>query len=268
MKTILCALITLLPLGLSAAAPAQVDIIRTLHGKTYRQCSILQRDADGVAFKHQKGTARVLYADLPADTRYALGYDARAAAQLERSRAQARAERAEAQRLQQKRAAELRHAARLAEIKQLSQWSQMMMAASYLQGMGGGVAPFPGPVPAVGFAAPGWSGNWGYGYGYGYGSGWPHHHRRPAVSWEGVGIATIGAGSGGVYVPQSGGFIFTGPGPQPVRYSPTLGYYNPGRVPVRSFGTFNVVPGLMAPNPPAVVPGVARHGSVSMPAPR
>lgn len=263
MKTILCALVTL-PLGFAAAAPAQVGTIQTLHGKTYRQCKILQRDADGIAFTHQKGTARVLYADLPADTRYELGYDAKAAAELERSRAQARQEELEARRLRQTRAAELRHAARLAEIKRLSLWNEAMMAAYY---QGGGVVPFAGPVPAVGFAAPGW-GTWNNGFGFGFPhGGWQHHpHRRPPVTWEGVGIATIGSGSGGIYTPQSGGFIFTGP--SPVRYSPTLGYYNPGRVPVRSFGTFNTVPGLMAPNPPAVVPGVGRHGSVSMPASR
>lgn len=263
MKTILCAL-ALLPLGFAAAAPVvQVGTIRTLHGKTYRQCKIVQRDAHGISFKHLNGTARVLFADLPADTRDELGYDARAAAALERSRVQERQEKLDAQRLRQKRADELRHAARLAEIKRLSSWNAALIA-TYYQGGGG----YTGPIPAVGFAAPGWGA--GAGFGYPYGGYKPHHsYRQNARGWEGVGIATIGSGSGGIYVPQSGGFIFTG---QPyARYSPTLGYYNAGPYappPVRSLGTFGVVPGLAAPNPPAVVPGVGIRGGISMPAAR
>lgn len=273
MKTILCALITL-PLGLAFAAPAvQVDTIRTLHGRTYRNCRIIQRDADGVAFTHAKGTARLLFNDLPQSTCYELGYSPQATAELERSRDVARQAKVEQQRLRQKRAEELRHAARLAEIKRLSQ-QPLVIYAPY--GGGGG---FAGPVPAVGFAAAGWNQGYGYGgssYGYGYGGGsgsghggWqfhPHHNTR---GWEGVGIAPIVAGTGGIYAPQSGGFNFTNL-PQ-VHYSPTLGYYNPGgyaQRPVSSIGTFGYVPGLAAPNPPPVVPGVGIRGSVSLPAHR
>lgn len=253
MKTILCTIITL-TFTLAQAAPEQeLEVIHTLHGKSYRQCKIMQRDADGVAFSHVKGIARVLFSDLPESLRIELGYDSGAAADLQRSRDLARAEKAAQQQKQRERAAELRHEARLAEIKRQAQRPVIVM-----QSPSG--AFFSGPVPAVGFAAPGWGGDFFH----------PQHGlARRAGSWEGVGIATIGAGSGGIYVPQSGGFYFTGV-PQ-VHYSPTLGYYNPGGFAppaVPSRGTFGVVPGLAAPNPPAVVPGVGRSGGVSLGAPK
>lgn len=255
MKTILLSLITL-QLGLGAAASAlEVAVIQTIHGKSYRQCKIVQRDPDGVAFTHQKGTARVLFSDLPEAMRAELGYNAKAEAALEQSRTQAKAAKAEADRLRQKQRAELLHAARLAEIKRLSQQQQSIIVMQQ-------AAAFGGPVPAVGFAAPGWGG--------GYFGG---HHFKPAPprrqGWDNVGIATLGAGSGGIYVPQSGGFFFTGL-PQ-VHYSPTLGYYNPGfasHPALRQTGAFGVVPGLAAPATPAVVPGVAIRGSASFPARR
>lgn len=253
MKTILSALITL-TCGLTFAAPKQeVAVIHTLHGRSYQQCKIMQRDADGVAFSHRKGIARVLFSDLPESLRIELGYNAAAAADLQRTRELARKEKAEQQQKQRERAAELRHEAQLAEIKRLTQRPVIVMqspAGAY----------FSGPVPAVGFAAPGWGG------------GFFRPQRGPVSrrgTWDNVGIATIGAGSGGIYVPQSGGFYFTGV-PQ-VHYSPTLGYYNPGRYvspAVPSRGTFGVVPGLAAPNSPAVVPGVGRSGGASLGAPR
>jgi hypothetical protein len=251
MKTILSALI-ILSLAHSHAAPAQdVETIHTIRGKTYLRCKILQRDADGVAFSHQNGTARILFSDLPESTRFELGYNAQAASDLEKSREKARQEKEAERRLQQERAAELRHAARLAEIKRQSQLQQPPMII-YQQG-----STYTGPVPAVGFAAAA-----------GWGGVVPPVVPR-ARGWENVGIATIGSGSGGIYVPQSGGFIFTGL-PQ-VHYSPTLGYYNPGGFAtpvVPSIGTFGTVPGLAAPMPPAVVPGVSISGSATMPVPR
>lgn len=252
MKTILCALITL-PLGLAVAAPESwMANIQTLQGRSYKQCKIVQRDPEGVTFTHQKGTARLLFSELPESTRYQLGYSPKAAADLEKSRAQARQEKAAAQRLNQQRAEELRQAARVAELKRLSQ-QPIIIYPQFGQ-------PFAGPVPAVGFASTG--------YGYGQPRPWKRWQYHPHIrGWDGVGIANIGAGSGGVYVPQSGGFVFTGL-PQ-VHYSPTLGYYNPGQnSAVRSNGHFGHVPGLAAPNPPAVVPGVSIRGSATLPAGR
>lgn len=258
MKTILCALITL-PLGFAVAAPeSQMATIQTLQGKAYKQCKVVQRDPDGVVFTHSKGRARVLFDDLPQSTCLQLGYSPSAAAEFQKSRDIARQEKIDTQRLQQKRAEELRHAVRLAEIKQAAQRPVIIYQQSGTS--------FAGPVPAVGFAAPGYGYNYGYG-GRGYrrpGAGWQYHpHIR---GWEGVGIATIGSGSGGIYTPQSRGFIFTNM-PQ-VHYSPTLGYYNPGyyaQPAVPSRGTFGFVPGLAAPNPPAVVPGASIRGSASFP---
>lgn len=240
MKTIFLALITL-PLGFACAAPSlELATIQTIHGKTYQQCKIVQRDPDGVAFTHLKGTARVLFNDLPESTRLELGYNAQAAAELETNREQARQTKIKENLRQQERLAELRHAARLAEIKRLSQQPVILFQQS---------APFAGPVPAVGFAAPGWGSGFSWHGGH-------HHAGAQPRGWDNVGIATIGSGSGGIYVPQSGGFFFTGL-PQ-VHQSPTLGWYNSG------FGS-PVVPGLAAPNPPAVVPGVRLPGSASFP---
>lgn len=242
MKTILSALIML---SLGHVLAQEVTTIHTLHGKTYQRCKILQRDADGVAFTHHKGTARVLFSDLPESTRFELGYNAQAASDLEKSREKARQEKEAERRLQQERAAELRHAARLAEIKRQSQQQPLII---YQQ-----PSAYTGPVPAVGFASADWD----------FPQRWPHVPRNRTRGWENVGIATIGSGSGGIYVPQSGGFIFTGL-PQ-VRYSPTLGYYNTGAVAAPARGAFGFVPGLAAPAPPAVVPGAGIRGSFSAP---
>lgn len=252
MKTILSALITLI-VGVSFAATKQeLEVIHTLHGKSYQQCKIMQRDADGVAFSHLKGIARVLFSDLPESTRFELGYNPGAAADLQSAREAARKEKADKARQQQERAAELLHAARLAEIKRLTQTPRVIVVPAPS-------APYyTGPVPAVGFAASGW-----------FGGGHRARFVPPTYQfrgWENVGIATIGSGSGGIYLPQSGGFYFTGV-PQ-VHYSPTLGYYNPGGFAapaVPSRGNFDFVPGLAAPNPPAVVPGAAIPGRASLP---
>jgi hypothetical protein len=238
MKTILSALIML---SLGHVLAQEVTTIHTLHGKTYQRCKILQRDADGVAFTHHKGTARVLFSDLPESTRFELGYNAQAASDLQKSREKARQEKEAERRLQQERAAELRHAARLAEIKRQSQQQPLII---YQQ-----PSAYTGPIPAVGFASADWD----------FPQRWPHVPRYRTRGWENVGIASIGSGSGGIYVPQSGGFIFTGL-PQ-VRYSPTLGYYNTGAVAAPSRGAFGFVPGLAAP----VVPGAGIRGSFSAP---
>ncbi|MBL9178474.1 MAG: hypothetical protein JNM65_10445 [Verrucomicrobiaceae bacterium] len=252
MKTFLAALILLAPASAMCAPVLELAVIETVHGKVYRQCKIVRRDADGVAFTHQKGTARVLFSDLPEATRAELGYSPKAAAELQKTREHERTEREKQRQQKAARAVELRHAARLAEIKRLAQAPQVIVVqppAGY----------YSGPVPAVGFAAPGRGGF--------YWTGGHHHGVTRNGGWDSVGIATIGAGSGGIYVPQSGGFLFTGL-PQ-VQQSPSLGWYDPGGFAspaARSAGTFGSVPGLAVPNPPAVVPGVQIRGSVSMPA--
>jgi hypothetical protein len=244
MKTILFALISL-SLGHVFATPGlEVESIHTLQGKTYLRCKVVKRDPDGVAFTHQKGTARVLFSDLPESTRMELGYNASEAAALEKSRQQAKQDRQEEARQRQVRKDELRKELILAELKRSAQMPPVIFMSQ--------PSPFTGPVPAVGFAASGWSTG-------------PTVLPSPRFQgWDAVGIATIGVGSGGIYSPQSGGFLFTGL-PQ-IHYSPTLGYYNPGGYGApAAYNTFGVVPGLAAPAPPPVVPGAARAGSVAMP---
>lgn len=249
MKTILSALITL-SLASGFGAPAtELATIHTLHGKTYLDCKIVQRDADGVAFTHRKGTARVLFNDLPESTRAELGYNAQAAAALDKERQDARQAKMAQQEAAQKRRAELRQALVLAEIKRAAQQPVILFAQP--------TSPFPGPVPAVGFATPGWGTYFGHK---------PHSKSSHSRGWDAVGIAPIVPGTGGVYVPQSGGFLFSGL-PQ-IQQSPTLGYYNPGGFTnpvVPQLGTFGTVPGMVPPNPPAVVPGIGIRGSSSVP---
>lgn len=268
MKTILCALLALSGVVASAAPGAQVGTIQTLQGKTYRQCKILQRDADGIAFSHAKGTARILFSDLPLTTRRELGYDAKAAAELDLSRKQQRQDKLEAQRQQQKKLAEQQQqASRFLAMQQYSQWQQQAM---YGYGYAYQAPYYTGPIPAVGFAAPGWSAT-GYPYWNHGGSGHGSHNHSGNRGWENVGNGGIVPGTDGIYVNQGGGFNFTG-FPQ-IHYSPTLGYYNPGYYappPQNSLGTFGFVPGL-GPSPPpapAVVPGVHIHGSAAIPAHR
>lgn len=243
MKTIVLSLITL-QLGLAAVATAlEVATIQTVQGKTYQHCTILKRDPDGVAFSHRKGTARVLYSDLPEAARGELGYDAKKEADFEKAREQTKQAKLKERLLQQERTAELLHAARLAEIKRITQMQQSYFILQQSPW-------FNGPVPAVGFANNGFF--------------LPPTVQNLNRGWDSVGIAPIVAGTGGIYIPQSGGFNFNGL-PQ-VHYSPTLGYYNPGQYhnpAVRQLGSFGVVPGLASPAPPAVVPGVSIPGSAS-----
>lgn len=258
MKTILFSLITL-SFGVTlVASPVELATIQTLQGKTYRQCKVLKRDADGVAFSHLNGTARVLFADLPEATRHELGYDAGEAAALQKSREKTRKEKLEEERSLQKKRLERIESARLAEIKRLSQQSQIIVVQ--------GSSPYYyGQPPIVGFGGVGWVSGFG---------GWqvppPGTPAAPTPrnrGWDNIGNATIGAGSGGIYVPQSGGFQFSG-FPQ-IHYSPTLGYYTPGfngPSAVAQSNVFGFVPGLgPPPSPPATVPGVAVHGSASIP---
>lgn len=255
MKTVLCALVSSLwsMAALALPADAPVDTIQTLHGRTYYQCRILQRAADGILFSHTKGKARVLYEDLPNDQRLVLGYNPQAAADLEKARLQARKDKEQAERERLKKAAEAREVERLAMLKMLSQWPQAIYV--YPQQ---GIA-FSGPIPAVGFAAPGWG---GYTHHHGHGG-----HTASGRGWDAVGLGSIRPGTDGIYQQQGGGFQFYGL-PQ-VLYSPTLGYYNPGAfgpVPQNQVGTFNVVPGLgPAPvAPPPAIPSVGIRGGMTL----
>ncbi len=240
MKTILLSLITL-QLGLTAAVRAlEATTIETAQGKAYQQCRIMKREPDGISFTHSKGVAKVLFADLSESMRNALGYDAKKAEAYEKERAEARKEAEQARRTRETKLAEAMIAA---QARYAAQQPIILMQQPY----GGGYMTSLAPVLGLG----------GIGYPSAhYGPGFHGHGVQQSRGWTNAGIASIGAGTGGIYVPQSGGLQFTGfPG---VQYSPTLGYTNTNiNNPVASpfFGTQHS----------GVVPGVAIHGSVSAP---
>lgn len=235
MKTILLSVIAL-QLGLTAAVRAlEATTIETAQGKTYQKCRIMKREPDGVSFLHSKGAAKVLFADLTESMRNALGYDAKKADAYEKGRADARKEAEAARRARETKLAEAMIAA---QAKYAAQQPLIIMQQPY----GGGFMSSLAPVLGLGSI--------------GVPSSFYHHAHgaRGSRGWTNTGIASIGAGTGGIYVPQSGGLVFTGfPG---VQYSPTLGYTNSNsNNPVASpfFGTQHS----------GVVPGVAIHGSAS-----
>ncbi|MFN0077066.1 MAG: hypothetical protein ACKVY0_11385 [Prosthecobacter sp.] len=235
MKTTLLSVIAL-QLGLTAAVCAlEATTIETAQGKTYQKCRIMKRDPDGVSFMHSKGAAKVLFTDLTEPMRSALGYDAMKAHAYEKERADARKEAEQARR---DRETKLAAAMIAAQARYAAQQPMVLMQQPY-----GG---FTGLAPVLGLG------------GIGYPSSFHHygHGARQSRGWSNTGIASIGAGTGGIYVPQSGGLVFTGfPG---VQYSPTLGYTNArNNNPTASpfFGTQHS----------GVIPGVAIPGSASAP---
>ncbi|MCB1279492.1 hypothetical protein [Prosthecobacter sp.] len=238
MKTILLSVIALQFGFVAGAYASELTTIETAQGKVYQQCKILKRDPDGVSFTHSKGTAKVLFTDLSESQRNILGYDAQKADAYEKERADARKEAEEARRARETKIAEAMIAAR-------ARYAAQQPIVLMQQPFGG----FTSLAPVLGLGQIGVP-NSHYHPGY-YGHGF-----RQNRSWVGTGIASIGAGTGGIYVPQSGGAVINGfPG---VSYSPTLGYtntlnYNPA------------VPGFFGGQHSGVVPGVAVHGSASFP---
>jgi len=240
MKTILLSLITL-QLGLTAAVRAlEATTIETAQGKTYQQCRIMKREPDGIYFTHSKGAAKVLFADLSEPMRNALGYDAKKAEAYEKERADARKEAEQARRARE---AKLAEAMIAAQARYAAQQPLILMQQPY------GVGYMTGLPPIVGVSGLGYTSSY-------HGAGFHPPSFQQSRGWTNTGIASIGAGTGGIYVPQSGGLVFTGfPG---VQYSPTLGYTNSNmNNPVASpfFGTQHS----------GVVPGVAIPGSASGP---
>ncbi len=94
MKTISASAAIILSL-LSASPPAfgesVIAMINTSSGRIYENCRVFKRDPDGIMIVHKGGAAKLLYGDLPADTRERLGYDAEKAANYENGRLEAKA---------------------------------------------------------------------------------------------------------------------------------------------------------------------------------
>lgn len=137
-----------------AADGGSYSFIKTNAGKVYTNCRVFKTDPDGVIIAHQNGGAKLLFADLPEDTRQMLGYDAKKEAAYEKGRADdKRKEREEAWKYRRE-VAKAQAAAYAAEVKRLEVIAVQNLA------MGGG----------YGY---GWDGIYGLGYtpGYGFGHG-------------------------------------------------------------------------------------------------
>lgn len=235
MKTFSLLIVTI-QLGIAFAATAsEPTTIETAQGKVYERCKVMKRDPDGVSFSHSKGVAKVLFSDLSEPMRNALGYDAVKADAYEREQAESRKAAAQARR---------EHATKLAEAMIAAQAKYAsQQPVVYLQQDNGGYMRSLAPVLGLGQI------------GTFFGGGHYGHGRPQPRGWSNPGITSIGAGSGGVYVPQGNGNTFYGfPG---VSYSPTLGYTDAN----------NNLPVFFGQPHSAVVPGVAIPGGTTVPSP-
>lgn len=218
----------------SAADPTTIETVR---GKVYRQCRILKHEPDGVSFAHSQGVAKVLFAEIREPLRTELGYDVKKADAFERERVEARKA---AETARRERETKLAEAMIQAQARWRAQQPLVMMPPAY------GYNGLNSLAPVLGLG--------GIGVPYGYHG----HHVRSSYQtggWSSVGNASIGAGTGGIYVPQSGGLIFNNiPG---VQYSPTLGYTNSL---INNSG-----PSFFGMQHSGVVPGVSVQGGISMP---
>lgn len=234
-------LIFTIQLGLTFAARAyEPTTIETAQGKIYQRCRIIKRDPDGVSFAHSKGTAKVLFSDLSEPMRNALGYDARKEEIYEKEQAAARKEAAQAKR---ERETKLAEALIAAQARQAAQ-----RPVVFVQQGNGGYMQSLAPVLGLGQIGNYYGGGFhGHGYGLPRTRGW-----SPTVS-------SIGAGTGGVYVPQGHGLNFYGfPN---VSWSPTLGYTNLNNNMPVIFGPLG-----QSHTNAGVVPGVGIPGHATLPA--
>ncbi|MDB6137889.1 MAG: hypothetical protein JWO94_961 [Verrucomicrobiaceae bacterium] len=76
-KPSILALIVLLAVStLVGADEGEALHITTVGGQTYSQCQVVQMYPDGVAFRHSRGMAKILFTDLNPEWRQHFGYDA------------------------------------------------------------------------------------------------------------------------------------------------------------------------------------------------
>ncbi|MBE7496742.1 MAG: hypothetical protein HS117_17510 [Verrucomicrobiaceae bacterium] len=256
-------LATLLLGGITASAMAET--ITTLRGRTYQGCRIKQVHPDGVSFTHRDGAAKILFTDLPSSMRSKYGYDPKKAAAYSKKVEEERKEAAKRREDYLRREAEAIEAAQFMNAMRTVQ-AQNNLILSQVNG---------GPSWVTGFASVPVAGY------YNGLQGWPvttpitgpvvhGRHYRQRLSWDSVGIAPLVPGSGGIYVPPSGGFAFYPP------VWPSLGYARPG---YGIHGSWNVGGGVRvgvglgtvpfsAPPAGGVVPGVSVRGSAVIPMPR
>lgn len=231
MKTFSLLIVTI-QLGLTVAATAlDPTTIETAQGKVYQQCKILKREPDGVFFSHSKGVAKVLFSDLSAPMRNSLGYDAIKEDAYEKAQAESRKATEEARRERETKLAEAMIAAQARYASQ--------QPVVYVQQPNGGYMRSLAPILGLGPL------------GTYFGGGHHRHGFSQPHGWSPT-VSSIGAGSGGVYVPQGHGLNFYGF--PDVSWSPTLGYTNLN----------NNMPVLFDQQHSGVVPGVGIPGHTSM----
>ena len=234
MKTFSLLIVTIqlaLTIAVSAFEPTTIE---TVQGKSYERCKIIKREPDGISFSHSKGMAKVLFSDFSEPMRNALGYDAVKADAYEKDQAESRKA---AEQTRRDRAFKLTEAVIAAQARYAGQ-----QPVVYVQQPNGGYMRSLAPVLGLGQIGTNYRSGYHLGHGISQSRGW-----SPTVS-------SIGAGSGGVYVPQGHGLNFYGfPG---VSWSPTLGYTN----------TNINTPMLFDQQHTGVVPGVAIPGHTTLPA--
>lgn len=162
MKTLTFLVATTFALALQciafAADGASLSFIKTNSGKVYTNCRVFKTDPDGVIIAHQHGGAKLLFADLPEESRRALGYDAEKAEAYEKERAEKKAKDREELWKFRREVAKAQAAAYTAEAMR-----QEFISVQNIASVGGY----------------GWDGLYGFGYTPGFGYGYRGQHGRP-----------------------------------------------------------------------------------------
>jgi hypothetical protein len=146
---------------------SSIPLIKTNSGKTYTNCRIFKTDPDGVIIRHEKGGAKLLFADLPEETRTKLGYDAKKAEQYEKDRAEQKKKEREELWKYRNEVAKAQAAAYTAEARRLEVLALQNLAAGGFGGYYGGFGYTLDGFPALAYGV-------GNGYGYGIGHGFGH----------------------------------------------------------------------------------------------
>jgi hypothetical protein len=143
------------------------SFIKTTTGKVYTNCRIFKMDPDGVIIVHDYGGAKLLFADLTAESRTALGYDAKKLAAYEKERAELKKEEREELWKYRRELAKAQAAAYTADARRLEVIAVQNLASGGYGGYGYGWDPFGGFGYGLGLG-------YGFGNGYGFDRGFGH----------------------------------------------------------------------------------------------
>jgi hypothetical protein len=108
---------TLLLLAFAVSLPLAAADVTTTSGRSFKNCTVLQVNPDGVTFRHSKGLARVLFSDMTPSAQKAFGYDADKEADYRKQQAEERAQKRELARQQAEAAAKAYAAAQQAAME-------------------------------------------------------------------------------------------------------------------------------------------------------